>query len=467
MRFLSALTPRWFCGALLLLTAAVSHARADVVGRDGKIHVTYWEKWVSFEGVAMQTVIDAFNASQDRIVVDYFPVSQIDHKTLIATAGGDPPDVAGLWVQNIATFADAEALWPLDEFIQSDGMTTEAWLARYYPIFAKICSYRGHVYAGISTPAVIAFNWNRTLFREAGLDPDRPPRNLAELEEFSRKLTKRNPKTGALTQVGFLPQEPGWWPWIFADWFGGELFDGHAITCGTDPHVLAMMKWVAGVSKTYGADDLQTFASGFSGQLLSAQSSFMNGKVAMVFAGVWMDNYIHQYKPGLDYAAGPWPEAAPGITDFAMAESDVLTIPRGAKNPHAAWEFIKYANTANLHAQSREQLQGIELTCFLQDKTSPLREWSPYFTQHHPHPFIKVFRALSASPHAVCVPQMGIWQEYHREFTAAFEDVRLLHKTPEQALQYCQARMSASWSQYLLSLERHHQISPQVPAPTP
>ena len=23
-----------------------------------------------------------------------------------------------------------------------------------------------------------------------------------------------------------LPQEPGWWPWIFADWFGGELFDG-------------------------------------------------------------------------------------------------------------------------------------------------------------------------------------------------------------------------------------------------
>ena len=137
-----------------------------------------------------------------------------------------------------------------------------------------------------------------------------------------------------------------------------------------------------------------------------------------------------------------------------------MTIPRGAKNPHAAWEFIKYANSANLQAKSREELQGIEVTCYLQAKTSPLREWSPFFTQHHPNPYINVFRSLSASPHAECVPQMGIWQEYHREFTAAFEDVRLLHKTPAEALAYCQSRMADSWKHYLVSLERHHQVSP-------
>jgi hypothetical protein len=62
---------------------------------------------------------------------------------------------------------------------------------------------------------------------------------------------------------------------------------------------------------------------------------------------------------------------------------------------------------------------------------------------------------------------MGIWQEYHREFTAAFEEVRLLHKTPEQALHYCQERMSDSWSRYLLSLKRHHQVSPEQVPTTP
>lgn len=444
---------------LLALGSFCGAARADIVQKDGKVHVTYWEKWVSFEGIAMQATIDAFNRTHPGIVVEYYPTSQIDRKTLVATAGGDPPDVAGLWVQNIATFADAEALLPLDPFIRRDGLTNEQWLARYYPIFAQICQYRGHVYAGISTPAVIGFAWNRTLFRAAGLDPDRPPRDLAELADYSKRLTRRD-AAGHLVQAGFIPQEPGWWPWAFARWFGGELFDGQSITCGTDPHVLEMFRWVASYSREYGAAELQTFTSGFAGQMLSAQSAFMNSKVAMVCTGVWMDNYMRQYKPGLDWRVGAWPEAAPGIKDFCMAEADVLVIPRGARNPDAAWEFIKYCNSNNPKAQSREELEGSELACFLQAKTSPLRVWSPYFEQHHPNRFAGIFRKLSASPHAVCVPQMGIWQEYHREFTAAFQQVRILGQTPEEAARYCQERMSRSWERYLRSLQRHGQGAP-------
>ncbi|ATC63842.1 hypothetical protein CMV30_07720 [Nibricoccus aquaticus] len=434
-------------------------ARADVVGKDGKIHVTYWEKWVSFEGVAMQATVDAFNRSQDKVVVEYFPTSQVDRKVLVAAAGGDPPDVAGLWVQNIASFADAGALMPLDEFIREDGMTSDAWLARYYPPFAHICAYRGQVFAGISTPAMIALHWNKTLFREAGLDPERPPRTVEELDDFARKLTKRDAQTGRITQLGFLPQEPGWWPWIFARWFGGELFDGESITVGTDARNLAAMRWVARYTEENGRDEVRTFASGFGGQALNAQSAFMNGKIAMVFQGVWFDNYIRQYKPGLDYGVGPWPEAVAGVKDFAMAEADVLVIPRGAKNPRAAWEFIKFANTSNAAAKTREDLTGIELTCFLQAKSSPLREWSPFFEKRHPHPFIGIFRELSASPHAVSVPQVGLWQEYNREFMAVFEQTRTLMAKPEAALAECQARVSASWERYKRSLERQRRAA--------
>ena len=131
----------------LLLAAVLPAAAAPPV------HVTYWEKWVEFEAKADQAVIDRFNQSQDGIVVDYYSVSLPDRKTLVATAGGDPPDIAGLHEQNIATFADAEALQPLDDFIRRDGMTNQEWLARYYPVYARICSHGGHVCAGISTPA--------------------------------------------------------------------------------------------------------------------------------------------------------------------------------------------------------------------------------------------------------------------------------------------------------------------------
>jgi multiple sugar transport system substrate-binding protein len=109
-----------------LLLALVVPAPAEPVD------VIYWEKWNGFEEQAAQAVIDRFNASQSRIHVDYYEATgQIDRKMLVATAGGDPPDIAGLHEQNIATFADAEALQPLDGFIRAEGMTNDEWLSRY------------------------------------------------------------------------------------------------------------------------------------------------------------------------------------------------------------------------------------------------------------------------------------------------------------------------------------------------
>lgn len=434
----------------------------------GRVHVTYWEKWVGPEEAATRQAIEAFNRSQDRIEVEYFVQSPIDRKTIVAIAGGDPPDVAGLWIQNLASFADAEALMPLDAFIERDGMTKAQWLERYYPVYARMVQHGGHVYAGISTPAMIALHWNKTLFREAGLDPERPPRTVAELDEFARRLTKRDPKTGELLQVGFLPQEPGWWPWIFCRWFGGKFFDGKNITLASDPHNVAAMQWVANYTKTLGRDAVTSFASGFAGNWASSQSGFFSGKVAMIFQGVWYQNYIRQYKPGLDYGVAPaWPEAVPGVNDLAMAEADLLVIPRGARHPREAWEFIKYLNSHNPHASRREELSGMELLCYLQQKNSALRDWSPFFAQHHPHPDIAVFRQLSASPHAVSVPDMGIWTECEREILAAFAEVRLLMATPEQALGAAQARLQKSWERHLRSLERHGQPLPEGAAGQP
>ncbi len=423
--------PSFFTLASLVASFVIcGFVRADKTEADGKIHVTYWEKWVGFEAVA--------------------------------TAGGDPPDIAGLWTQNVTAYADAEALTPFDDFIRRDGFTPDAWLSRYYPVYAHICTHAGHVYAGIATPAVLALHWNKTMFRDAGLDPERPPRTLAELDDYSRRLTKRDPKTNQITQVGFLPQEPGWWPWVFCSWFGGKLFDGKQITLGTDPRNLEAMRWVASYTNQLGLDDLRRFRDGF-GQQASSQAPFFVGKVAMIIQGVWFNNYIRQYKPGLDYGVGPWPEAAPGLKDFAMAEADVLVIPRGAKNPQAAWEFIKYVNSSNAKATRREELEGAELVCFLQAKNSPMREWSPFFAEHHPHPHIAIFRELSASPHATSVPDVGLWNEYDREMMALFEKIRLLDVTPEKGINYAQKRMSASWAGYRRSLERHGQLATSTP----
>ena len=419
--------------------------------RDSRIHISYWEKWGGSEGEAMQRTVDQFNRSQDRIVVEYLSTSQVNRKTLIATAGGDPPDVAGVWANDVYSFADREALLPLDDLIRADGQTPDEWLGRYYAVYADMTLYRGRVWAAISTPSTCALHWNKTLFREAGLDPERPPRTLAELDAFAEKLTKRD-RAGQILQLGFLPQEPGWFAWAFPQWFGGRLWDGTNIVFSATPENLASYQWVAGYTHRLGIEAVRAFTAGF-GNFSSPQNPFMSGKVAMVFQGVWMNNYLRQYAPGLDYGVAPWPAAKPGLDDFTVADADVLVIPRGARHPKEAWEFIRFVTSANPRATRFEELRGMELLCYLQEKNSPLREWSPFFAERHPHPHIALFRRLADSPHAVHIPKIGIWEEYSRETSQVFETVRLLVKPPEAAMDFCQRRVAASWAMHRRSAD--------------
>ena len=60
----------------------------------------------------------------------------------------------------------------------------------------------------------------------------------------------------------------------------------------------------------------------------------------------------------------------------------------------------------------------------------------------------------------MATPDFGIYPEFYREFIAAFERVRLLEATPEDALDFAQKRLSESWARYVRSLQRHGQALP-------
>jgi ABC-type glycerol-3-phosphate transport system substrate-binding protein len=442
-----------FAVALALFLSFLVHRRARFT--DHRIHVTYWEKWNGEDASSMQAVVEAFNRSQDQITVDYLSIGDIDRKTLIATAGGNPPDIAGLWSFSVYGYVDRNALLPLDDFMAEEGFSTEQWLERYFPVYAEMCRYRGHVWGLPSNAAVIGFYWNKKLFRRAGLDPDRPPQTIAELDAFAAKLTLKDPATGRIRQIGYLPQEPLYYTWTYPLWFGGQLWDTHNITLAT-PRNLDCYRWVESYSRRYGLPAIQSFTSGF-GNPYSPQGGFFSGQIAMQVQGVWFTHSIDQYAPGMEYGVSGWPSGFPGQKDFCMAESDSLVIPRGAKNPRAAWEFIKYANSSNPHAQTKEELRGMELMCYLQYKLSPLREWSPYFQHHHPNPHIETFKRLAASPFAVSFPKIGLWPEYNAELNVLFDKSRLLAASPDEAIAYAQERLERSWKRHQESQERRAQ----------
>jgi multiple sugar transport system substrate-binding protein len=93
--------------------------------------------------------------------------------------------------------------------------------------------------------------------------------------------------------VGFLPQDPGWWPWIFCEWFGRQARRWpQGSRSPPIPATSPPIAWIQSLHEGfYGLDNVKLFSSEF-GPWASPSAPFFTGKIAMVFQGVFYDNYI-------------------------------------------------------------------------------------------------------------------------------------------------------------------------------
>lgn len=443
--------------ALALLCGACSENReqAGVSVR----HIVYWEKWTDFEGEAMGRVVAAFNAEERTraerepgyrpIEVEMVVISRIDQKLLAATAGGNPPDLAGIYSYMTAAYADKGGVTELTHRAAQAHVERSQYVEHYFDLGV----HRGKLWALPVAPASVALHWNKRLFREAGLDPEQPPQTLEQLDQMAEKLTRwevtlpsgeKRIESGYLShvpaaekrllQAGFLPAEPAWWSTGWGFVFGGKLMQADEVTTASAENVRAY-EWVASYSKKLGVDAVQRFRSGF-GSFASAQNPFLSGKLALEMQGVWMHNFIEKFADGMAYGVAPFPapSARPELRGVGSAEADSLVIPAGSKHPDEAWEFIRYT-----------QRQAVmEQLCLGQRKHSPLKQVSEEFYARHPHPHIRVFAELGASPNAYSAPATAVWNEYKRELAAAVDKIVNLKLSPRQALTGVQTRLQAS-----------------------
>ena len=441
------LTPLALLG--IVATIIYSERVIEAPAKDNRVHITYWEKWTSFEGDAIKDTVDEFNRSQNRIYVDLLTISSIEKKTLLAVAGGDPPDVAGLYGANVAQYADDNAVQPLDDLCRRSGISRDD----YIPIFWDMNVYHGHLYALPSVPASTALHYNKAMFKVAGLDGEKAPQTIEELDAASDKITTM--KNGKIDKSGFLPAEPGWWPWCWGYLFGGKLWDGKAKITANSPENVRAFEWIQSYSARFGGTSLQSFQSGL-GNFSSPQNGFLDGKVAMEMQGVWMYNFISKYSPKMElperqWAAVPFPHPAnrPDLANMTIGDEDIFVLPRGCRHPDEAWEFIKFMQSQ----------RGMEMLCLKQRKFSPLRKVSPQFYAQHPNPFIKLFADLTNSPNVATTPKIGIWPEYLDTIKNAFDEISLQKKTAKQALDDVQARMQPKLDEYLEQLRKRNQVA--------
>ncbi len=390
-------------------------ARSEASIPPGRVVVTYWEKWAGPEGEAIQRVVDRFNQSQGKIWVQRIAVSDIAGKAMVAIGGGDPPDVVGLYSYSVPLFAEARAAMPLDGFARRRrGATIDP--ESYTPAVRRLLTYEGRQWAGVNTCYALALYYNRGAFREAGLDADRPPRTVGELDASAQRLDRVGPG-GRIERAGFLPNLPTWWPYFWPSLFGGRLYDPIAKRAiFADAATVAAYEWVGAYPRRLGAHATTEFANSYAQNLHSAQDPFLAGHAAMIVQGPWIANFIRRYAPALEYAGAPVP-VEESIYDpqrpAGMVEADVLMIPRGCPHPEEAYEFVAFTQ----QRQVQEQLAADHC------KSSPMRDVSPGFMENHPNPCVGVHDAVVRSPRVQILPQTRAWQQYADLTSGAFDAI--------------------------------------------
>jgi len=344
-------------------------------------------------------------------------------KLLVAVAAGIAPELTMIGRPSVSQLAFGKSLLCLDEYAKEDGVTAED----FSPAEWEGACWEGHLYSLPFHCGGPVFFWNKDLFQEVGLDPNKPPKTIAELKEYAERLTEYDSQ-GKIVRAGFIPWlDQGFlcgWGWIF----GGKWYDyeTHQLTANHPKNVEAL-EWILSYTKKYGVHRLDSFASGSGAEMMH---HFYAGTLAMGMLGCWECGEIERYAPGLNYGVSAPPYPPGGEANSAWTSGPHSAIPRGVKHTKEAWEFAKF-----LGGSSNAVLNFLKVTHHLSPNAKLQK--NPFF---HEGP-MGIITKLYFSPQVhnrPCIPEGPLlWEEQ----MGAMDYVRHEKKTPKQALDDIQAKV--------------------------
>lgn len=417
--------------ALTLSGCASENAEArDVV----TLHA--WTMWGGEEADAFQKTLDAFNATHPGIRVENLPAVD-DPKIIRAIVADDPPELFTLKEPSyLGSLAGNKALEPLDEKFKAAGFREQDQA----PGALSQCRFKGKLYGLLFLEDCLGLIYSRDAFREAGLDPDRPPQTFEELLEAAKRLTKRD-TSGRIERLGWMPLKD---IHMLLAAYGGQFVATYtgAITAD-DPQNVAALEWYAKVIEAQGGPEaVMAFAAGF-GDEQGINNPFLRGKVAMMFNGQWNPFWFERYGGKIDYGVAPLPHPTnrPELKGPNWLGGNLFCIPANCRHPREAWEFLKWTQTLEAQVIFAEHMHGIP-NLLAARKTLSLRTgagWKPKYA---------LFMDLASSPNARHFPTTPVSGLYQYELTNAADFVRFGARTPTQALGDVQRRVSreaAAW----------------------
>jgi multiple sugar transport system substrate-binding protein len=310
--------------------------------------IVVWDREVQTE----QTVA-LFNAKMEaegspkRAEFQLVPYEQQTQLFLAALAAGNAPDVISLdiilhpYFNSIGAFLD---ITDRIEALEYRSALPEGML--------HLGEHEGRYYGIPYTVDLSGLVWNKTLFREAGLDPERPPQTWDELIEYAQVLTKDLDNDGETDQYGFgiVGTSAGWQMFGFMPvvWsYGGDLLnsDGTEVLIDSPESIEALQMWVDLIHK-YKVAPINSATWQYS----DVYNGFVTGRIAMMLSGNYNIITFQDDAPDLDFGITFIPRAAHG-QHASFSGGNLMAISRDTKQVDLAWEFVEFAMSEDIQVE--------------------------------------------------------------------------------------------------------------------
>lgn len=314
---------------LFTILAALLLGSMPVVAQDGPVTMSFWIRDTSF---LIETLVDAWNTSHDnQIELTAIPPADFVTKFAAAIAGGEAPDIAAIDLIYTPAFAAEGQLVDITDKVQA-----LPYLDDLSPAHVALGTYDGRNYAVPFAAEGSFLIYNKGLFEQAGLDPDKPPTNWDELLEAARAIRALSDDTYGYYFAGACAgcNAFTYLPLIWAS--GGDVLSAdYSTPTLTDPIVrdalqLYRTMWEEGLipegaQVDNGADFVNAFGT---------------GKIGMAGTGAFGINNYKTNSPDIDFGVTLLPGKDGGTASFGGG--DVIGIPTGSPYVDQAWEFIEW-----------------------------------------------------------------------------------------------------------------------------
>ena len=358
--------------------------------------------------------------------VNWSFIDEWQEKLTTSVAAGIPPDCTYTnWV-GLPTLAFQGTMLPLDDYYAASDIKREDFIKA----MMDATIWEGKSYGIPGGADFLAYIFNKQVYRDAGLDPEQPPKTLAELVAHSEKIYQFD-SAGNITRMGIGPTDPGL---IYVGFlYDGVFYDDNAkkVTCNQGGVVKAL-EWMVENAKKWPVEKVAAFTAGMPGYS-QPNSGFATGRQTYLFTGFWAYEALDKYAPDLDYGMFflPTLNGTEAERKNYVIQGWDYSIPKGSKQIDAAWQFLKYAFYDHAWEMGVKTING---NCVLaQMKQFEEGVIKAIGEDNRMAPLFHIFSETGAAGEKFW-PVMPVASRYYDEVNRAQDFATRMEKTAQEAL---------------------------------